>query len=705
MTTPAAAGRHPWRVALVATAVVGGLLAASARPAAADADPRRWVVTYRGAAPAAAAADRARARAISRRSAVAHLTAAGAAALRARPDVLAVEPDAKVRAAVTPNDTCLHVTCHAQPVSAGGPSQWWPGRVGMAAAWTASKGAGVTIAVLDSPIETSHGELAGKVAAPSYNATDFPADTQPHPHGTLVAGIAAAQTDNVAGIAGAGWSASILPIQVLASTCHVQSTSGRPPGTPCGSWPDDIASGEGLLSWIVRGIDRAVSSPARILNLSLTSDGASTALQVALGAANAAGKIPVAAAGNFTDGSDRTAPRFPAAFLSVISVAATDRSDNLASFSARGPYVDVAAPGVEIPGPALGGGLTAANGTSFSAPIVSGVVALLLAREPALRIDDIRARLVETGRARPDPWQTPLVSAGAALTTVDPYGLFAGGAYVARGALSSGGGVITGAGAGGGPHVRVFDLTGRAAGGGFFAYDGAFRGGVRVAFAGNRVVTAPGPGGGPNVRTFAGAAGGLTSSFFAYDPGYTGGVRVAGGRAVAGSGSDQIVTTPGPGIGPDVHVYDLDGTLLRRFFAYNPAFLGGITVTVCRQADATTRIVTGAGPGGGPHVNVLTDLGASSGGFFAFDPAFHGGVTVACGDVVAGNPGDEIVVGPGPGGGPNLRVFALDGRLLSSTFAFYSPLTGGLEVAADATGMNAALTRLANGVRFLPEPA
>ena len=237
----------------------------------------------------------------------------------------------------------------------------------------------------------------------------------------------------------------------------------------------------------------------------------------------------------------------------------------------------------------------------------------------------------------------------------------------------------------------------------FFAFDPAFRGGVSVA-AGDvtgdgvaDIITGAGPGGGPNVRVFSLASGVLTqvASFFAYDPAFTGGVHVAVGD-VNGDGVADIITGAGPGGGPHVKVFSLAGgvvTQVASFFAYDAAFLGGISVAAGDvNGDGVAEIVTGAGPGGGPHVKVFSLAGGVVTGvasFLAYDPAFLGGVDVAAGDVTGDGVAD-IITGAGPGGGPNVRAFSLAGGVateVASFFAYDPAFPGGVHVAAaDLTG-------------------
>ncbi|MFA6306381.1 MAG: putative glycoside hydrolase [Patescibacteria group bacterium] len=143
--------------------------------------------------------------------------------------------------------------------------------------------------------------------------------------------------------------------------------------------------------------------------------------------------------------------------------------------------------------------------------------------------------------------------------------------------------IITGAGPGGGPQVRIFSKDGRPLTGGFFAYDKNFRGGVNVAVIDlngdgtKEIITGAGPGGGPQVRVFSKDGRPLNGGFFAYDKNFRGGVDLAVGD-LDGDGTKEIIAGAGPGGAPEVKIFSKDGKLSSAFMAYNHNDKNGIMV-------------------------------------------------------------------------------------------------------------------------------
>jgi hypothetical protein len=283
----------------------------------------------------------------------------------------------------------------------------------------------------------------------------------------------------------------------------------------------------------------------------------------------------------------------------------------------------------------------------------------------------------------------------------DPH--FIGGVRVARADLNGDGfpDIIAAAGPGGGPHVRVFDgLTGRQLPGpigSFFAYAPGFLGGVYVAAADVNgdgvpdVITGAGAGGGPHVRVFSGVDGHEIMGFFAYDVHFHGGVTVAAGD-VNGDGIIDIITGAGPGGGPHVRVFSgLTGAVLSEFFPFAPLFHGGVFVAAGDvDGDGKADIITGAGISGGPQVRIFSGAtGQTLQNFLAFpsspgtgytgDTLYNYGVRVAAEDINGDGKADIFAL-PGPGGRPNARVYAVNTTLLTSFAAFDPTFLGGVFV-------------------------
>ena len=246
---------------------------------------------------------------------------------------------------------------------------------------------------------------------------------------------------------------------------------------------------------------------------------------------------------------------------------------------------------------------------------------------------------------------------------------FGGGIRVALADLTGDGvaDIITAPGGFASPVVHVFDGATGGLLSTFTAYPTPSSGGTYVA-AGDvngdgvpDIITGR-DGAAPEVRIFDGRTHALLSSFLAYGAG-VGGVRVAAGDVDA-DGIAEIITSPPFGSAPEVRVYSATGALRTSFMAYNPAFIGGVYVAAGDiDGDGRADIVTGADAGGGPHVIAFSgaDLHVLR-SFFAYDPAFPGGVRVAAGDLDLDGHA-EIITAAGPGGGPHVRCFRRrDGR-------------------------------------------
>ena len=258
------------------------------------------------------------------------------------------------------------------------------------------------------------------------------------------------------------------------------------------------------------------------------------------------------------------------------------------------------------------------------------------------------------------------------------------------------GGLFVGAGSGGGPHVKSFTLPGGQERASFFAFAEAFRGGVSVATGdingdGVRdVVVGAGSGGSSHIKVFNGATLStatptLLFSFFAYDPAFTGGVRVASAD-INGDGLADIITGPGQGSGAQVKIFSgVNGAHLASFNPYEATFNGGINLGVGDvNRDGRVDIITGKATGNTGLVRVFNGQNlAKLREFVAFGPTFTGGITVAGGNFVGNNSAD-IVVGAGPSpAGSRVRVFdGANNARVRDFFAYTQSFLGGVNVAA-----------------------
>ena len=235
-----------------------------------------------------------------------------------------------------------------------------------------------------------------------------------------------------------------------------------------------------------------------------------------------------------------------------------------------------------------------------------------------------------------------------------------------------------------GSFARVFNRYGNVSRSGFFAYDERFRGGNQVIEADinkdgkKEFVVAD-----INKVEIYDNNGKLLTYFYPYTENYNQGVNITIGD-LDNNGTMEIITGTEMGGGPHVRIFNSDGKLINPgFFAYADSFRGGVNITVGdMEGDGYLEIIAGAGVGGGPHVRIFAADGKLiNPGFFAYDKSFRGGVNVAVGDV-DGDGVDEIVTGPGAGGQPHIKIFNKKGILeWENFFAFDQTLRDGVEVA------------------------
>jgi subtilisin family serine protease len=264
----------------------------------------------------------------------------------------------------------------------GDPAQYAVAQLRLPQAHALVRGMNVTIAVIDSGIDVRHPELANSVAD-SFDALG--SKEGPHVHGTGIAGAIVAH----ARLMGSAPEARLLAIRAFgAGSRGAESTSYV----------------------ILKGLNYAAEHGAQIINMSFAGP-KDPLIERGIAATAAKGILMVAAAGN---AGAKSPPLYPAANPNVIAVSGTDAQEKLFAASNRGNHIAIAAPAADIFLPAPDEKYQIASGTSFSAAYVSGVVALILERSPALKPNDVRAILTKTARDLGAPGRDDLFGAGEA---------------------------------------------------------------------------------------------------------------------------------------------------------------------------------------------------------------------------------------------------------------------------------------------------
>jgi subtilisin family serine protease len=636
-------------------------------------------------------------------------------------------------------------------------NQWYLAKIKADSAWEKiTDSPDIVIAVIDSGIQVSHPDLAANIwqnkqekpnngvdddrngFIDDYNGWDFVGNVpDPSPkfssgwteagvsHGTMIAGIIAAQGNNQFGVAGVTWRAQIMPLKVLND------------------------KGEGRISDVIRAIDYAVNNGADIINLSFVSFNYSEAMQEAIRRAHKAGVIIVAAAGNEQSAGegydiDKT-PIYPACYDGsfsenmVIGVAATDALDQKAKFSSYGSRcVDLAAPGIsffnavsigsdpEKPDKAYDGYW---SGTSMATPLVSATLALISQANPELSqreiVNILFAATDNISRLNPDYpdklgngrlnvnkavelAKGQLYSRLGRLVVIpskpgkkvkltasngDLVSQLAGadlkpGSNVAAGDVNGDGAdeLILAAGTGSEPQVQIFNYKGRLLKR-FLAYDKNFKGGVSISvfdLDGDdkaEIIVAPASGGNGQIKIFD-AAGKLKKQFLADSKYWRGGLSLAAGD-LDGRGEPEIVVAYGAGQEPQVKIFTPAGKLVSAFYAYEKKFRGGVKVAVAnldgRRGHNKAEIIVAPGPGRESLIKIFDHRASLKKQFLAYGRNWRGGVNLAAGDL--NNDGiAEIAVGAQPGAAPHVRSFDGQGTLLESFYAWEEGWKGGVNI-------------------------
>ncbi|PTR06767.1 subtilase family protein [Nitrosospira sp. Nsp5] len=276
-----------------------------------------------------------------------------AARLARHPHLKLAEPDYRDSPELVPNDPYYG-------------SAWHLPKIGAPAAWDSSQGAGVTIAILDSGVDSAHPDLATRLV-PGWNFYDNNSNTSDvFGHGTKVAGAAAAAGNNGIGVTSVAGQSKIMPIRVT-----------------------DV-SGGGYTSMIANGLIYAADRGIRVASISFANQPSRPAVVSAAQYMKDKGGLVIVAAGNNGINENFTPT------TAMIPVSATDGNDVRASWSSYGTFVAMAAPGTGIWTTSKGGGYGAVSGTSVSSPVTAGVVALMMAAKPALPNTQVESLLYST---------------------------------------------------------------------------------------------------------------------------------------------------------------------------------------------------------------------------------------------------------------------------------------------------------------------
>jgi hypothetical protein len=620
--------------------------------------------------------------------------------------------------------------------------QWYLEHVGITEAWETTTGSDdVVVAVLDTGVDLDHEDLEnniwvneGEIAddgidndgngyiddvygwdfidddnTPEPNK-DMGYDEDSVPHGTIIAGIIAAEGDNAKGITGVSMHAKIMSLRIMNNQGVGDSVNAR------------------------KAIEYAIANGADVVNMSLAGYTYDSSFARVLEEAFDAGVVIVAAVGNVSGGGWdlEEHPSYPACYEDenddwVIGVAATQREDKKARFSNYGgDCVDISAPGVDIystyyydldwhpfDDEMYWGYWT---GTSMSAPIVAGAVALLKGYYPSLTPSQVATILKLSVSPVQEIGSITRADMGAGIINVAQAFAIAGSFAdpvdesdevveddVAEAEIA----VVTGVSpsthiivvpeGGSPPVVRVFDKSGVVLTE-FNAYHKDFAGGVRVAVGDvdgdleDEIVTVPGYGGGPHVRIFE-MDGTEVDQFMAFNSYKQSGFYVATGDLDGDEVEEIIISTDANG-NDFVRAFESNGTAIGDFELHGVEGFSTRVATADIHGDGVDELVISFGAGIAPYVYVMGLDGTVYAQFYAYEPTYGAGVFVAAGDI--NNDGlDEIVTGTDEGGGPHIRIFTGYGTLLGTFFGYDELFRGGVRVSvgnlSDAIGGTASI--------------
>ncbi|HLD20595.1 MAG TPA: S8 family serine peptidase, partial [Patescibacteria group bacterium] len=424
-----------------------------------------------------------------------------------------------------------------------------------------------------------------------------------------------------------------------------------------------------------------------------------------------AGIVVVAAMGNADNGGINTdeSPIFPACFGEradedwILGVAATDQDDVKAEFSNYGAEcTDISAPGEDIFSAvyqdddwiefADGFYQDSWSGTSMASPMVAGAAALLKSAYHSLTPDDIKSILrlsvdpvTATGDAQ-GKMGSGRLNIGTALTLASSFADASdSGSTGSASEAASSYRIAVAPESGSPPTVRVFTNSGSEVVASFDAYDSTFTGGVRLTMGDvdgdgeEEIVTVPGPGGGPQVRVFD-LEGNLESQFYVFEVTLRSGLYVATGD-IDGDGIEEIAVSTDVGGSARVALFDKGGEQLESISPFSD-ITGARSVRIAMgdvDGDESDEVIVTLGEGHEPRIRVYEPDGEFVSEFLAYASTYDKGVFVAAGDL-DGDGDDEIVTGTDNGGGPQVQIFDGEGTWLGTFFAYDSAFRGGVRL-------------------------
>ena len=499
-------------------------------------------------------------------------------------------------------------------------------------------------------------------------------------HGTAISGIIGATANNGLGISGINWDVSIMPLRVL----------------------DEF--GSGTTKNIRRAIEYAVENGADVINLSFTFSQTDAKLRETITWAYEQGVVVVAAVGNGAVNTDKT-PIYPACFdtetgvNAVIGVAATDKGDKRASFSNYGTRcTDIAAPGTDIYVAVYeyAGDLAYTTsyasfweGTSMAAPMVSGVVALLLSSYPSLTPDQVRNAL----KLSVDPVDEPTLEARKqlgsgrinAVRALEYAKVFAGvGTAVTKNDTEASGSFVVSQGQGSEPIVRRMNGKGEILAE-FLAYGKDYLGGVRLTVGDvdgdgkEEIVTGTGFGGGPQVRIFD-LSGNVEGQFFAFEEGDRQGIHIASGDVNA-DGVDEILVASDVGGTGQVRIFNKYGHLKGEFFPFGRTDKG-ISISVANlDSDPALEIISTEAQKGEGEVFIHDGTGRYQSSF-TIATWTNSSINTTGADIDGDGIEEVLVANASSGHTPEVRAYSPSGSLKQTVFAFPLTYTQGIQIAS-----------------------